>query len=106
MKPDNTEEYAKNIICRTNCRTNCRSLALATNLYADDNEQKFFAYISGLFLNQLSPYIDNVDKVRYCTSTVIHKDNPTAGHWGNSREAWRWRSTGDLDDQIAHGFHS
>ncbi len=80
------KEYAKNIVCRTNCR----SLALATNLYANDNDQKFFAYISGLFLNQLSPYIDNVDKVRYCPSTVIRKDNPTAGHWGNSREAWRW----------------
>ncbi|MCD6393689.1 MAG: type II secretion system protein [Planctomycetes bacterium] len=80
------KEYAKNIVCRTNCR----SLALATNLYADENDQKFFAYMSGLYINQLSPYIDDCDKVRFCPSTIIHKANPNSGYWGNSREAWRW----------------
>jgi prepilin-type N-terminal cleavage/methylation domain-containing protein len=80
------KEYAKNIVCRTNCR----SFALATHLYADENDQKFFAYLSGLYINQLSPYIGDVDKVRFCPSTVIHREDPTTGYWGSSREAWRW----------------
>ncbi len=81
-------EYAKNIMCRTNTR----SFALATHLYAEENDQNLFAYLSGLYINQLSPYIDEADKVRYCPSTIVRKENPTAGYWGNSKEAWRWVS--------------
>jgi prepilin-type N-terminal cleavage/methylation domain-containing protein len=80
------KEYARNILCRTNTR----SLALATNLYTQDNDQTFYAYMAGLYINQLSPYVDDTDKVRYCPSTKIYRENPTAGHWGNSTEAWRW----------------
>jgi prepilin-type N-terminal cleavage/methylation domain-containing protein/prepilin-type processing-associated H-X9-DG protein len=80
------KEYAKNILCRTNTR----SFAMATHIYADDYDQKFFTYTSGLYINQLSPYIGNADKVRYCPSTKIHKENPNAGFWGNSSESWRW----------------
>ena len=80
------KEYAKNILCRTNCK----GLALSTHLYADDNQQKFFAYLSGLYLNQLSPYVGNIDEVRYCPSTIIHKPDPTVGYWGSSKECWRW----------------
>ncbi len=79
-------EYARNIMCRTNTR----SLALATNLYTDENDQTFFAYMSGLYINQLSPYIGTADKVRFCPATKIHKQNPNGGFWGNSSEAWRW----------------
>ena len=80
------KEYARNIMCRTNTR----SLALATNLYADENDQKFFEYMADLYIHELSPYIGTADKVRFCPSTIIHKDNPNSGYWGNSREAWRW----------------
>ncbi len=80
------KEYARNIVCRTNTR----SLALATNLYADDNDQRFFAYLADLYIRELSPYIGTADKVRFCPSTKIHKENPNSGYWGSSREAWRW----------------
>lgn len=80
------KEYARNITCRTNTR----SLALATNLYADENDQKFFAYLADLYIRELSPYIGTADKVRFCPSTKIHKENPNSGYWGSSSEAWRW----------------
>ncbi|HPD46813.1 MAG TPA: type II secretion system protein [Anaerohalosphaeraceae bacterium] len=80
------KEYARNIVCRTNCR----AFAVATHLYAEAYDQKLFSYEAGLYINLLSPFIGEADKVRYCPSTIIHKENPTATFWGNSREAWRW----------------
>ncbi|MBN1817316.1 MAG: type II secretion system protein [Sedimentisphaerales bacterium] len=82
----------KLVVRNVTCRTNLRSLSLATNLYAEENEQKFFAYLSGLYINQLAPYIDDADEVRYCPATRIHAENPTQGYWGNSSESWRWVS--------------
>lgn len=72
------------------CRTNMRSLALATALYAEEDDQKLFTYESGLYINLLSPYIDEADEVRYCPATTIHQQNPTQTYWGTSSESWRW----------------
>jgi len=82
------KEYARNIICRTNCR----SLAIATHLYAEAYGQKLFSYEAGLYINLLSPFIGEADKVRYCPSTVVQRDNPTSTVWGTSKDAWRWAS--------------
>ena len=94
------KRYARKIICRTNTR----SLALATALYADDNDQKFFEYLADLYIRELSPYIGTADKVRYCPDTKIHKEDPTGGYWGSSSEAWRWVQGTDEPENGSYGL--
>ena len=82
------KEQAKNIVCRTRLRT----LSVACNVYAADFESKLFGYFSGLYLNQLSPYTEDIDKSRYCPAVVIKEDYNALGQWGAAKEPWIWRA--------------
>ena len=53
------------------CRANVRSLSLALRLYSEQTNGRMFTYYSGLYLNQLSDQMGELNKVRYCPSTIV-----------------------------------
>ena len=85
-------ENAKDVICRTNIK----SMQLATTLYTDDFDGKMPIYdLSGLWVNLISEYLDDVDQARYCPSTTIDKARlatiqPDEYQWGSSKRSWIW----------------
>ena len=81
------KEQAKSIVGRSNLRT----LGLATLLYAQDFENILFAYGSGLYLNQISPYAEGIDESRYCPATRIDETIDYTA-WGTAKIAWTWNS--------------
>ncbi len=81
------KEKAKNL----SCRANVRSLSLALRLYSEQTNGKLFGYHSGLYINQLTEHIGELDKVRYCPSTKVDDSiNYTA--WGSSQSSWTWNN--------------
>ncbi len=79
------KEKAKNL----SCRANVRSLALALRLYSEQTNGKLFSYYDGLYLNQLTDHIGELNKVRYCPSTKVD-ESVTSTSWGSSRTSWTW----------------
>ena len=81
---------AKDLICRTNLK----SMSLATILYVEDSNGKMMAYSpsTGLWVNQISGYLDNMDEARYCPMTkIVEPPATTPGlEWGSSTKAWMW----------------
>ena len=62
-------------------------------MYAEDYDGRLYAYGSGLFLNQIAPYTENVDDIRYCPYTVIKEDDVTStgiNKWGSAKKPWLW----------------
>ena len=87
------KEKAKELVCKTNMK----NLGLATILYTEDNAGKMPSYGvgKGLWLNEISPYIGDMEKVKICPSTTIDKKRLAtmpAGDmkWGSAKEAWLW----------------
>lgn len=75
------------------CRTNLRQLAFSCRLYSEDHDGKLYAYGSGLFLNQISPYADDVDSIRYCPYTRVDEKTVTStgtNRWGSAKKPWVW----------------
>ncbi len=79
------KEKAQNL----SCRANVRSLGIALRLYTEQTEGRLFSYLSGLYLNQLADQIGDINKVRYCSTTLID-ETVAATTWGSSRQAWTW----------------
>ena len=87
------KEQAKDLICRTNIK----SIQLATILYTDDYKGKMpeQGITSGLWVNLISAYMDDVDDARYCPSTKKQKDFDAVNddyRWGSSKNSWIWDS--------------
>jgi prepilin-type N-terminal cleavage/methylation domain-containing protein/prepilin-type processing-associated H-X9-DG protein len=84
------KERAKDLLCRTNIK----SMQLATILYTDANEGKMpnYNYASGLWVNKITVYLDDIDKARYCPSTKRRKVL-TYG-FGFNKRTWVWDWTG------------
>lgn len=86
---------ARNMAKDVMCRTNLKSMHLAAFMYADDSEGRMMQYSTGegLWLNQISRYMENVDEVRYCPMTRIEEvpdDFSDPYLFGNAKEAWMW----------------
>ncbi len=81
------KEKSKNLTCRANVR----SLSLALRLYSEQTNGRMFTYYSGLYLNQLSEQMGELNKVRYCPSTIVN-ETVKIGEWGTSAKSWTWVS--------------
>lgn len=82
------KERAKSLLCRANVR----SLGLALRVYSEDTGGKLFSYYDGLYLNQLTDQLGEVDKVRYCPSTKLNETVVASGsaEWGEAKKTWIW----------------
>lgn len=94
------KEKAQNIACRTNVR----SLGIALRLYTEQSEGRLFSYLSGLYLNQLADQIGDINKVRYCSTTLID-ETVTATTWGSSRRAWTWANGVSEPEHGSYGLN-
>lgn len=77
------------------CKTNLKAIQMASGLYRDDHNGRIFAYDAygnggTLFINKMKPYIENVDKIRYCPETKVDEDAQDWPSFGDSHRAWRW----------------
>ena len=79
------------------CKSNLRAIQLASRMNRDDHDGKIFGYDAyggdqTLFINKMKPYIENVDKIRYCPETKVDEDADPADwpSFGASKRAWRW----------------
>lgn len=81
-------ESARDVICRTNIK----SLQLATIFYTEDHKGKMpeFSWSEYLWVNKIAPYLDDLDKVRYCPTTKRRGTFSGACEWGSSKETWVW----------------
>ena len=84
------KEAAKDIICRTNLK----SMQLATILYTEANEGKMpeYNYASGLWINKLTVFLDEVDEARYCPRTKKRENLQAMSTYsfGRARRTWVW----------------
>lgn len=84
------KEKSRNLLCRANVR----SLSLALRVYTEQTDGELFSYYDGLYLNQLSEQIDEMDEVRYCPSTKLNETDVAvnSAKWGTSERTWIWNS--------------
>lgn len=97
------KEKAKNLTCRANVR----SLSLALRLYTEQTDGQLFSYYSGLYLNQLTDQIGEMDKVRFCPSTKLNEAVVGSGSsdWGESKITWIWYSGVDEPEHGSYGLN-
>ncbi|MCK4998522.1 MAG: type II secretion system protein [Anaerohalosphaera sp.] len=99
------KEKARGIICRTNIK----SMQLATILYTEANDGKMPIYdLSGLWVNLLSEYLEDMDDARYCPSTTINKkfNSSTNYEWGSSKKSWIWNMGTSEPEYGSYGINS
>ncbi|MEN6308787.1 MAG: type II secretion system protein [Anaerohalosphaeraceae bacterium] len=94
------KEKAKNL----SCRANVRSLSLALRLYSEQNKGRVFTYYDGLYLNQISDQMGDLNKVRYCPSTIVD-ETVKVGEWGTSGKSWTWVNGVSRPEQGSYGFN-
>ncbi|AQT68156.1 PilD-dependent protein PddA [Anaerohalosphaera lusitana] len=86
------KEKAKFVVCRTNLK----SIILGSKLYANDNASKMPSYnYNGLWINDISEYMEDVDEARYCASTKVKEERAEdvadqSYDFGDARTAWMW----------------
>lgn len=94
------KEKSKNL----SCRANVRSLSMALRLYSEQTNGRMFTYYAGLYLNQLSDQMGDLNKVRYCPSTIVD-ETVKIGEWGTSAKAWTWVSGVSRPEQGSYGLN-
>jgi len=94
------KEKAKNL----SCRANVRSLSQALRLYSEQSGGRMFTYYDGLYLNQISDQVGDLDKVRYCASTIVD-ETVKIGEWGTSAKAWTWVNGVTRPEQGSYGLN-
>lgn len=94
------KEKARDLSCRANVRT----LGLALRVYSEQTGGKLFSYYDGLYLNQLTDQIGEVNKVRYCPSTKRDETAVNAA-WGSARKTWIWTSGVSEPEHGSYGLN-
>ncbi|MBN2513759.1 MAG: type II secretion system protein [Sedimentisphaerales bacterium] len=94
------KEKAKNL----SCRANVRSLSQALRLYSEQTNGRMFTYYDGLYLNQISDQMGDLNKVRYCPSTIVD-ETVKVGDWGTSGKSWTWTSGVTWPEHGSYGFN-
>jgi len=91
------KDKAKDIMCRTNLK----SMQLATILYTDtyDGKMPEYSFESGLWINKLTVFLDEVDDARCCPRTERRKQLPLLYTWGSARLTWVWYWAGMKDPE-------
>ena len=87
------------------CKANVRSVALTVAMYAGDYDGKMFPYGSGLFINELSAYTDEMDEIRYCPATKKMDESTAVDRWGTSKDTWCWSSGLPEPEQGSFGLN-
>lgn len=95
------KEQSRNMICRNNAR----QFQLGTKLYWQDYKDSLFVFHSEyMYINYVSPYIDDVDAVRYCPTAAPKEGQKYRYGLGNAFSPWRW--TFQMDEMGNYGFNS
>lgn len=83
------------------CRSNLKSMQLATILYTDtyDGKMPEYSFASGLWINKLTVFLDEVDDARYCARSKKRKQLPRQYTWGSARLTWVWFWAGMEDPE-------
>ncbi|MCI0499001.1 MAG: prepilin-type N-terminal cleavage/methylation domain-containing protein [Planctomycetales bacterium] len=93
------KEQAQDILCRTNLKT----MQLATVLYTQAYKGKMpeYRFASGLWINKLTVFLDEVDDARYCPRSKRRDDLATMATYsfGAARRTWVWYWDGMEDPE-------
>jgi prepilin-type N-terminal cleavage/methylation domain-containing protein/prepilin-type processing-associated H-X9-DG protein len=91
------------------CQSNLRQLQMGMIYFLDDNKQELFDYGGEIYMSILDPYVDNIDKVRYCPETYTELSGawsvPGESYWGTSKEPWKWHSDATGDHLGSYGYN-
>ncbi len=82
---------AKDVMCLTNLKT----MQLASIMYTEANEGKMpeYSYGSGLWVNKLTKYMDEIDEARMChrTKARLEKmEDIKSYQYGTAKKSWVW----------------
>lgn len=94
------KEKAKNL----SCRANVRGLSQALRLYSEQSNGRMFTYYDGLYLNQIADQTGELDKLRYCASTIVDQQ-VKIGEWGTSGKSWTWVNGVSRPEQGSYGLN-
>jgi prepilin-type N-terminal cleavage/methylation domain-containing protein/prepilin-type processing-associated H-X9-DG protein len=87
------------------CRSNVKQFQMGANLYWQEYDYKPFVFRSDyMYINYISPFLEDVDAIRYCPRAAPKQGQENRYGLGNARTPWRW--TYGMDEMGSYGFNS